>query len=100
MFPCCSLPDKENDPEDVLDAGKEDAHDGAQVGLPGGGGGVLGRNYNRKRFRVHNLHRAILWRRIVGLSSYVYRTQYFINPTKKSGAAFLGLGVLKFSCLT
>jgi hypothetical protein len=63
MFPCCSLPDKEDDPEDVLDAGKEDAHDGAQVGLPGGGG-VLGRNYNRKCFRAHNLHHAI----IVGLS--------------------------------
>jgi hypothetical protein len=28
-----SLPDKENDPENILYTGKEDAHDGAQVSL-------------------------------------------------------------------
>jgi hypothetical protein len=28
-----SLPDKENDPKNILYTGKEDAHDGAQVSL-------------------------------------------------------------------
>jgi hypothetical protein len=65
-----SLPDKENDPENILNTGKEDAHDGAQVSLQSRVAGYI------LWFQISTIGGAVLLFSVIGQSMIVINSSF------------------------